>query len=51
MIQQRIKDIYYQQWYSEINNSRRLETYCLFKHNFEFETTSTLFTIENLEWL
>ena len=38
MIQQRIKDIYYQQWYSEINNSRRLETYGLFKHTFEFET-------------
>ena len=36
-IKQRILDIYYQNWYSEINNSRRLETYCLFKHSFSFE--------------
>ena len=30
-------DIYYQTWYSSINNSRRLETYCLLKHTFGFE--------------
>ena len=37
VIKQRILDIYYQTWYTEINNSRRLETYALFKHSFEFE--------------
>ena len=37
IIKQRILDIYSQQWYSEINNSRRLETYCLFKHSLNFE--------------
>ena len=30
-------DIYRQDWYSSINNSRRLETYAMFKHSFEFE--------------
>ena len=30
-------DIYYQTWYSSINNSRRLEKYCLCKHTFGFE--------------
>ena len=38
MIKQRILDIYYQHWYSCINNSNRLETYCLFKHDFKFES-------------
>ena len=37
IIKQRILDIYCQQWYSEINNSRRLESYCLFKQSFKFE--------------
>ena len=37
MVKQRILDIYYQTWYSEIHNSRRLETYCTFKHTFTFE--------------
>ena len=36
-IKQRIIDIYQQTWYSAINNSLRLKTYCLFKHNFSFE--------------
>ena len=36
-IKQRITDIYQQHWYTEINNSTRLETYCLFKHSFEQE--------------
>ena len=37
LVKQRILDIYHQTWYTEINNSRRLETYALFKHSFEFE--------------
>ena len=30
-------DQYRQSWYSSINNSNRLETYCRFKHNFNLE--------------
>ena len=37
IIERRILDIYHQEWYSSINNSRRLETYAMFKHSFEFE--------------
>jgi hypothetical protein len=37
IIKQRILDHYYQTWYSEINNSRRLITYSRFKHSFELE--------------
>ena len=37
-IRQRILDTYKQTWYSEINNSSRLPTYCIFKHNFEVES-------------
>ena len=33
-IKQRILDVYYQTWYSDINNSSRLSTYCRFKHSF-----------------
>lgn len=33
-IKQRLLDTYMQKWYTEINNSSRLQTYCLFKHNF-----------------
>ena len=36
-INSRILDIYQQSWYSAINNSRRLETYSLLKHDFMFE--------------
>ena len=38
-IKQRLLDHYYQSWYSNINNSRRLRTvlYCIFKHNFNLE--------------
>ena len=36
-IKSRILDIFKQSWYSNINNSNRLETYCLFKHEFIFE--------------
>lgn len=31
-IKRRILDIYPQQWYAKINNSPRLNTYCLFKN-------------------
>ena len=34
----RILDIFKQSWYSNINNSNWLETYCLFKHEFIFES-------------
>jgi len=33
----RIKDTSYQQLYSKIKNSPRLQTYAPFKHTFEFE--------------
>jgi hypothetical protein len=36
-IKQRILDIYKQSWYTNINNSNRLSSYCLFKHTFNFE--------------
>ena len=36
-IKQRIIDMYCQKWYTEINNSSRLESYCLFKHDFKQE--------------
>ena len=36
-IKTRIFDIYKQKWYSDINNSSRLRSYCLFKHTFETE--------------
>ena len=36
-IKSRILDILKQSWYSNINNSNRLETYCLFKHEFIVE--------------
>jgi hypothetical protein len=29
--------MYFQSWFSEINNSRRLEAYSIFKYSFEFE--------------
>ena len=37
LIKQRITDMYLQKWYSEINNSPRLESYCIFKHNYNNE--------------
>ena len=37
-IKTRITDIYKQNWYACINNSRRLETYSLYKHEFELKT-------------
>ena len=41
-IRQRIVDTYQQSWYSEINNSSRLVSYCVFKHNFKLEKYLTL---------
>ena len=41
-IRQRIIDIYQQSWYSKINNSSRLCSYSIFKHNFELEKYRTL---------
>lgn len=37
IIKQRLIDTYLQKWYTEINNSNRLQTYCIFKHSFELE--------------
>ena len=45
-IRQRVLDMYFQKWYSEINNSNRLQFYCIFKHNFEMEKYLTC-EIEN----
>ena len=38
LIRQRILDTYKQTWYSEISNSSRLQTYSIFKYNFELES-------------
>jgi hypothetical protein len=37
MIKQRIFDMYYQQWYSSVTNSSKLQTYSSFKQDFRFE--------------
>jgi hypothetical protein len=37
ILKKRIFDTYKQNWYSEINNSRKLDTYALFKHEFDLE--------------
>ena len=37
VIKERILDQYKQSWYSAINNSQRLLSYCRFKHNFNLE--------------
>ena len=36
-IKQRIFDMYSQKWYSDINNSSRLQSYCICKHDFKQE--------------
>lgn len=36
-IKQRMLDHYHQTWYSKINNSKRLKTYCRSKHSFSIE--------------
>lgn len=36
-IKQRIFDMYHQKWYSDINNSSRLQAYCSYKHDFKLE--------------
>jgi hypothetical protein len=36
-IKQRILDIYKQSWYAGINNSNRLSSYCIYKHEFCLE--------------
>ena len=46
IIKQRIHDMYYQKWYAEINNSSRLMSYCIFKHEFALEKYLSL-QIEN----
>ena len=38
LIKERILDQYKQSWYSAINNSQRLISYCRFKHDFKLET-------------
>ena len=38
LIRQRILDTYKQTWYSEINNSSRLQAYSIFNCNFELES-------------
>ena len=46
IIKQRIFDIDYQRWYSKINNSNRLMSYSIFKHDFVLEKYLNL-TTEN----
>jgi hypothetical protein len=36
-IKNRIIEMYMQSWYSKINNSSRLQSYCMMKNRFEFE--------------
>jgi len=43
-IKQRLLDHYYQSLYSNINNSRRLNTYCIFKHTFNLESDLDIIT-------
>ena len=40
-IRQRIIDIYLQKWYSDINYSNRLQSYCIYKHDFKLENYIT----------
>lgn len=40
LFKQRIFDLYYQSWYSSVNNSNRLLIYARFKHEFGFENYS-----------
>lgn len=42
LIKQRVFDNYFQKWYCNINNSSRLQSYCIFKHNFESEKYLTV---------
>ena len=42
-IKQRIINNYLQKWYAEINNSSCLQSYCIFKHNFEIESYLNIF--------
>ena len=37
LTKQRIFDQYYQSWYSNINKSQRLSSYCRYKHTFQIE--------------
>ena len=48
LIKQRQIDNYLQKWYAEINNSSRLQSYCIFKHS--FETESYLNTLAEKEY-
>lgn len=41
-IKQRIYDMFLQKWYSDINNSNRLHSYCIFKHEFKLEKYLTV---------
>ena len=36
-IRQKNFDIYLQKWYSDINNSNRLQSYCIYEHDFKLE--------------
>ena len=49
-IKSRILGIFKQSWYSNINNSNRLETYCLFKHEIIFESYLDQIRTADLEY-
>ena len=38
LIKTRILDNYYQSWYANINNTSKLETYCLLKHTLDLKS-------------
>ena len=38
VIRQRLYDMYYQQWYSDVHNSRRLSSYALYKVELKLES-------------
>jgi hypothetical protein len=47
IIRQRIIDPFLQIWYTDINNSSRLQTYSIFKHDFKCEKFFYLITGKN----
>ena len=49
-INTRVFDIYKQKWYSDINNSSRLRSYCLFNHTFETENYLDFISHNDYKW-
>ena len=49
IIKQRTIDNYLQKWNSDINNSPQLQSYSIFKHNFELEQYLSVLSDKNIE--